>query len=220
MIFVNFKSYKEASGDNAVRLAIACETVFEQTRVQIIPIVQTIDLWRIKQHVNIPVWLQHVDEKEAGAFTGHTTAEAAMLSDADGTLLNHSEKPASIEQMEKTITHIKSLDSSFGVMICAPDINVLTAVEKLAPTYISYEPPELIGSKTESVATAKADVISAGVEIAKEIPLIVGAGIKSKEDVVAALRKNAKGILVASAVVTAEHPDEKLHALASAFKSF
>src|SRR3989344_8995523 len=103
MIIVNFKTYNESTGENAVKLAIACETVSEQTRVQIIPVVQTVDLWRVKQHVNIPVWIQHIDHHGQGKFTGFTTVEAAQQADAAGTLLNHSEHPVPFELFSESV---------------------------------------------------------------------------------------------------------------------
>ena len=220
MIFVNFKSYKEATGENAVKLAIACETVSEQTKVQIIPVVKALDLWRIKQHVTIPIWLEHIDEKELGAQTGYTTIEAAIQAEAAGTILNHSEHPVTHEKLQETVERARKLDASFQIMLLSPDTNVLMRNKSLNPDYLCYEPPELIGSKTESVATTKADVIAEGVQMAGDIPLIVGAGIKSKEDVVASLRRDAKGVLVASGVVLTERPEEKLLELASAYKSY
>ncbi|MCR4264147.1 MAG: triose-phosphate isomerase [Candidatus Roizmanbacteria bacterium] len=220
MIFVNFKSYKEATGENAIKLAVICETVAEQTKVQIIPVVQIVDLWRVKQHVSIPVWLEHVDEKEPGAQTGYTTVEAAMQAEAAGTILNHSEHPIDHEKLKMIVERAKRLDPTFQIMLLAPDTNVLMQNKALNPDFLCYEPPELIGSKTESVATKKADVIADGVQMAGDIPLIVGAGIKSKEDVVASLRRDAKGVLVASGVVLSEKPDEKLLELASAYKSY
>lgn len=220
MIFVNFKSYKEATGENAIKLAVICETIFEQTKIPIIPVVQAVDVWRVRQHVSIPVWIEHVDGKEPGAQTGYTTIEAAIQAEAAGTILNHSEHPVDHEKLKLTVERARQLDPAFQIMLLAPDTNVLMHNKSLNPDFVCYEPPELIGSKTESVATKKADVIAEGVQVAGDIPLIVGAGIKSKEDVVASLRRDAKGVLVASGIVLAEKPDEKLIELASAFKAY
>ena len=219
MFFVNFKTYKEATGDNAVRLAIACEHIYETTKIQVVPVVQATDAWRIKQYVHMPIWIQHVDEYGYGQHNGAVTAEAAIQAEVSGILLNHSEHPLQFDTLKRTVDHINSLNIMISYMICAPDTNVLAQAKELSPTYIAYEPPELIASTVDSVATKNSNVITAGVEIADDIPLIVGAGIKAKEDVVASLRRGAKGILVSSAIVTSDKPEEKLHELASAFKS-
>ena len=84
MIFVNFKTYPQGTGDNAVNLAIICETISEETHVPIIPIVQIIDVWRVTQHVHIPVWVQHVDPFEPGTHTGFTIFESVLAAGAGG----------------------------------------------------------------------------------------------------------------------------------------
>ena len=70
-------------------------------------------------------------------------------------------------------------------LIFAGNIPELLSIRELRPDFVSYEPPELVGSKTTSVAQAKPEVIAQAVESAKEssLPLIVGAGIKSEEDI-------------------------------------
>ncbi len=90
----------------------------------------------------------------------------------------------------------------------------------LKPTYVAYEPPELIGSKTTSVARAKPEVIAKAVKLSKEkrIPLVVGAGISSMEDVKKSLELGAVGVGVASDVVKAKNPKKELLDLTEGFK--
>ena len=92
-------------------------------------------------------------------------------------------------------------------------------ITSLNPDFISYEPPELIGNKDTSVATAKADVIAQAVEISKKsgIPLIVGAGVHSALDVKKCLSLGAVGIAVASDVMNALDPKKELLDLTEGF---
>lgn len=219
MIFVNFKTYPESTGENAVKLALACEIVSERTGVPIIPIVQAIDLWRVTQHVHIPIWIQHIDPYEPGIHNGFITIESAIAAGAAGTLLNHSEHPLEFAQLEKTVKRVQEVDKEFSIMICAPDIETIQKVKNLHPTYIAYEPPELIASTTDSVATKHSDVIVHGVEAAQPVPLIVGAGVKNTEDIRVSMGKGARGVLVSSAIVLSEKPEEKLHELTEGFKN-
>lgn len=219
MIFLNFKTYPQATGDNAIKLAIACEFVFEQTKIPVIPVVQIADVWRIKQHVNIPVWIQHLDYHEQGANTGFITIESAIAAGAAGTLLNHSERPIDHDALQKTVGRIRSHTSEFAVMVCASTLDGLTAAKDLPPEYVAYEPPELIGSTTASVASEKAEIIAKAAQATQPVPLIVGAGVKDANDVRVSLQQGAKGILVASAVVKAIDPAEKLRELAEGFKN-
>jgi len=77
----------------------------------------------------------------------------------------------------------------------------------------------LVGSKTTSVAIAKPEIIAEAVEISRErdLPLIVGAGIKSHEDVRKSLELGATGVAVASDVVTAKDPKKEILDLIEGF---
>jgi len=78
----------------------------------------------------------------------------------------------------------------------------------------------LVGSKTTSVAQSKPEVIAEAVKIAreKELPLIVGAGIKSEEDIRVSLQLGASGFAIASDIVKAEDPKEELIKLIQGYK--
>jgi len=49
--------------------------------------------------------------------------------------------------------------------------------------------------------------------------VVIGAGIKTGEDVKKAVKLGVKGVLVSSGVVKAEDPEKKLTELAKAFKA-
>ena len=78
----------------------------------------------------------------------------------------------------------------------------------------------MVGSKKTSVAQAKPEIISQSVEIAKEadLPLIVGAGIKSTEDVRKSIELGAAGVAVASDVVAAKDPKKEILDLVEGFR--
>ena len=99
-------------------------------------------------------------------------------------------------------------------------IKELEKITSLNPDFISYEPPELIGSKDISVATAKPDVIAQAVEISKKsgIPLVVGAGVHSAQDVKKCLSLGAVGVAVASDVMKALDPKKELLDLTEGFR--
>ncbi|KKR70842.1 MAG: Triosephosphate isomerase, partial [Candidatus Woesebacteria bacterium GW2011_GWA2_40_7b] len=85
---------------------------------------------------------------------------------------------------------------------------------------VSYEPPEFIGSVTTSVAEAKPEIVSQAAGIARSfgLPLIVGAGIHSMDDVRKSLELGAVGVAVATDIVKAEDPKKELLDLTEGFK--
>lgn len=226
MILVNFKTYPEGTGERAVELAKICQKVAEETKVEIIPVVQAVDLWRIKQAVEIPVFVQHLDLFSPGKHTGWISLEAVIEVGAVGTLLNHSERPmppGTIKQILKRISG-KSGKSGrsgggFRVVVCTKTLGQAARLVKLKPDFLAYEPPELIGAKQASVATVHPKTVEKVVKMAKSkgIPVIVGAGIHSGKDVKISLRKGARGVLVSSFVVLAKEPEKELRELARAF---
>lgn len=219
MIFVNFKTYKEASGKNAVSLAKIIEEVQQVTSVKIFPAVQATDIREVNEKTNLEVWVQKTDPVSFGAHTGAILPEAVVEDGASGTFLNHSEsKFSSFDELEKAEKRAK--EAGLKTLIFASNLEELERICQFKPDFVAYEPPELIGSTTISVAEAKPEIISRAVEIAEKfaLPLIVGAGIHSKEDVVKSLELGSLGIAVSSAVVLAHNPKEKLLELAGGFE--
>lgn len=213
MIFVNFKAYKQGSGASAVHLAEACIAVEQKTKVKIIPIVQAVDIYKLNL-LGFEVFTQHVDSIEDGAYTGLISAKSVRLAGAKGTVLNHSERPLALEEIKKTISLAKK--EGLKTLICTETIKKAEEIEKFNPDFIAYEPSELIGNQDISVSRAKPEVIKTFTDKIKT-PVLVGAGIHSKEDVEVALKLGAKGILTATDVVLAENPEKQLLDLAQGF---
>lgn len=232
-VFINFKTYPQGTGKRAVELARICEEVSKESKVskvskeleiQIIPIVQTSDVFRIKQEVDIPVWVQHLDWQEQGQYTGWQNLEAVINAGASGTLLNHSEHqipPGMVKQVVSRIENCKLSPplagsrpvagkiENFETMICCKTLGQMKRLIKLKPDYIGYEIGQLIGGKT-SIVEYDPEAIKHAVEICGKTALIAGAGINSAKDLKAVKDLGGGGVLISSAVVLAENPKEKL----------
>jgi len=219
MIFLNFKTYEAGTGKAAVEISKKMEEVSKEKGVKIIPVVQAADIAEVVQSVSLEVWTQKIDPVEFGAHTGSIIPEAVVEDGAMGTFLNHSENKLDFETLAKA--HDRAKDVGLKTLIFAADIDELQKVCSLNPNFVSYEPPELIGSATTSVTSAKPEIVSQAVEISKKagIPLIVGAGVHSREDVKKSLELGAMGVAVASDVMKAEDPVKELTDLADGFIS-
>jgi len=219
MLFVNFKTYQQGTGRKAVNLARVLEEVAEQSRLKIIPVVQATDIKEVTASCKLEIWTQTVDAVEFGAHTGAILPEAVLEDGAIGTFLNHSERKfADFESLTKA--HKRALEVGLKTLIFSSSLEELGKAVALAPTFVSYEPPEFIGNMTISVTSAQPDVILKAVEIAKthNLPLIVGAGIHSREDVKKSLELGAVGVVVATDVVKAEDPRKELMDLVDGFR--
>lgn len=218
VLIINFKTYKESTGKNALKLARICESVSKKTGKSVAVAVSPIDLKEISSKVNIPVFAQHLDGVEYGANTGHMVPDSVLEIGVFGSLLNHSEDKYEFDDLKKASEKMKSL--KMIRVICAGTPIEAGKIASLYPEFIAIEPPELIGGKV-SVSTAKPEVITDTVNLVKKvdknIKVLCGAGVNSKEDVKIALKLGAKGILIASAVVKAKNPRYVIEELLSAF---
>lgn len=216
MIFINFKTYPQGTGEKAVKLARICAEVAKTTGVTIIPVVQAADLWRLKDN-GLQVWAQHVDWQQPGQWTGFTNLEAVIQAGGQGTLINHAEHPLPPGTIKQIIKRVKSLKvKGFKAMVCCRTLGQAEKLVKFKPDFLAYEPPELIGGEI-SVSQSQPAAIAHFVEIADGIPVIIGAGIKEKKDVAVGLKLGAQGILVSSGVVLADNPKKALEDLVSGF---
>lgn len=218
MIFLNFKTYKSGSGDNALSMAKIAEETSRESGIKINSIVQVIDIKEISSVVTNEVWSQNVDDSQFGAHTGSVLAETLIENGATGVIINHSEN-RSLNFNVLSTEHHRAKEVGLKTLIFAKDLEELQKVSELKPDFISYEPPSLIGSKDKSVASAEPDIISKASEISKKtgIPLIVGAGVHSSEDVKTCLNLGAVGIAVSSDIMNAEDPKKELLKLVSGF---
>lgn len=218
MIFLNFKTYESGTGDTALAMSAIVEEVSHLSGVKIIPVVQVADIREVVSSVAIEIWTQKIDPVTYGAHTGSILPESVLEDGARGTFLNHSENRFSdFETLTKA--HDRAREVGLKTLIFAKDIEELEKITSLNPDYISYEPPALIGSKDKSVATAEPDIITKAAEISKKsgIPLIVGAGVHSEDDVRTCLELGAVGVAVASDVMNAKDPKKELMDLCLGF---
>lgn len=213
VIILNFKTYEQATGKNAVKLAKICQQVARRAKADIRIAVQPTDLAAVVKAVKIPVYAQHIDSCSYGKFTGFVTAEAVKAVGAKGTLLNHSEHRLKIDELEECVKQAKKL--GLVVVLCANDPLVGQALAALKPDFIAVEPPNLIGGAI-SVSEAEPAVIKDIIKrIGKREKVLVGAGIHTGKDVKVAKELGAMGVLLASGVTTAKDPRKVLKDLVS-----
>jgi len=217
LILVNFKTYLEGTGSKALRLAKIGEQVSSETGVSIAVAPQLTDIRMIADQVEIPVYAQHVDAVDIGAYTGHVLAEAVKEAGAFGTLINHSERRLKLSEIDEVVRKTRSV--GLLSVVCTNTAAVSAASAALAPDMVVIEPPELIGT---GIAVSKArpeivtDTVSLIKRIAPKVVVLCGAGITIGEDVKAALRLGTDGVLLASGVVKAKDQRKALLDIATA----
>lgn len=207
IILINFKTYTEATGKNAIKLAKIIENVSLKTETCIGLAPQFVDIASIACTMSVPVFAQHIDPIAPGSFTGHILPESVKVAGAVGTLINHSERRLKLADIATAIERSREVD--LASVVCTNNQAVSAAVATLRPDMIAVEPPELIGTGIP-VSKAKPEVVTGTVKLVKQINpdavILCGAGITRADDVAAALELGTEGVLVASGVVKAKDP--------------
>ena len=217
LIILNFKTYEEATGKGALRLSKIVEKISQKHGVDIVVVPQFYDIYLISKTTKVPVFTQHIDAIRPGAHTGHSLAKAARESGAIGTLLNHSERRLPLKEIEKTVEIAKEV--GLMTVVCVHNLSLAKKVLRFNPTFIAYEPPELIGTG-KAVSKVKPKIVekfSMVVRSSGVIPLC-GAGISDEKDVKKAIELGMSGVLLSSAFVKARDPKSTLEKMVMALK--
>ncbi len=217
VLVINFKNYEEVFNSRAVELAKAAEQVQKKLDVSIVVCPPNPCLAEVSDRVSLPVFAQHVDLAKPGSSTGAIVPEVVKSIGAKGALINHSERRLwASEGIKSRIDRLRSI--GLLSLACAQSPEEVSEIAKFGPDWLAVEPLELIGSG-KAVSKVKPEVVTDSVVACKkanpDVKLLCGAGIVTGEDVAAAVKLGAKGVLVASGIVRAKNWIKTIEELAS-----
>ena len=217
MFIINFKNYDNISGSRSLQLAKIASKISRKYKIKIVVCPPQQVISEITK-VSIPVFAQHVDNKEIGSTTGYIVPELVKKSKVSGSLVNHSEHRLASKDIKELVSRLKVLKMTS--VVCVKNVSEARKYAKLNPNYIAIEPPELIGTG-KAVSKEKPEVIIKSVRAVKDAKnstrLLCGAGIISGNDVARALEFGANGILVASGIVKAKNWERVIEEFSAAF---
>ncbi|MGB7572156.1 MAG: triose-phosphate isomerase [Methanothrix sp.] len=214
LIVLNFKTYRESTGPEALALARICEEMAREHSLELVVAPQVADISTIAGTLKLPVFSQHVDGVGYGGFTGHITAASLKAAGAAGSLINHSERRLRLAEIDAAITACRQ--AGLKSIVCTNNVSATSAAAAMGPDFVAIEPPELIGS---GIPVSKADpqIVSKSVEavkrIAPDVGVLCGAGITHGEDLKAALDLGSQGVLLASGIIKAKDQRKALEDL-------
>lgn len=213
VLVINFKTYRTSYGQSGLSIAKAAEKAALETGLNIVVAPPLLETSLIARSINIDVYAQHAEPLYYGAYTGHVPIEALRDIGVKGVLVNHSENQVDLRSIIRVAEIARTM--GLGTIACADSTGFAEAIARYAkPDAIAIEPPELIGSGV-AVSKARPEVIIEGVRAIKSISegssrniaVLAGAGISSREDVAKAIELGAEGVLVASAIMLSKSPE-------------
>ena len=216
IVILNYKTYLESSGENALELARALKSASEESGITMVAAPQAPDIYRIQDQISLPIFAQHIDPITPGGHTGSNLIETLIEAGISGSLINHSENRMKLADIDEVIQLCKQND--IESCVCTNNIATSKAIATFSPDAVAVEPPELIGTGIP-VSQAQPEVVEDSVKgvksINKKIKVLCGAGISTGDDMKAAMDLGADGVLLASGIVKAENPKEALLDLVS-----
>lgn len=207
-------------GEKAVELARAADRLSGKYDVQIMYTVQIVDIYRVTEATQrLLVLAPHLDPLAVGPGTGSVLAEAVKEAKAAGVLLNHAEKPLTLNAIEGAIRRADEL--GLVTLVCADSPEQAAGIAHLGPNAILAEPPELIGGDT-SVSEGRRDFTARSVALVKKVnPEIIvfnSAGIRSGRDAAEVIRAGADATGSTSGILKAPDPVSMLEEMIRAVR--
>ena len=206
-------------GQQSLDMALWAEEISQKYNVEIIYTPQSVDIYRIaKTCPHLKVFAQHMDAIPAGRGVGSVLPEAVRDAGAVGVMLNHAERPLSLELIEQTIRRADEV--GLASLACAGSMQEVSAVAKMNPNILLAEAPELIGKGVRGQEDQKAiQIINETVKkINPEISVLHGAGISNEKDVYDIIMLGADATGSTSGILKAPDPREMLEKMIRAVR--
>ena len=192
-------------GEEMLKLAKVIDKVAMKYDVDVIVTPQYTDIQLLADNTErILVFAQHMDPLPAGRGLGSVLPEAVKAAGAVGVMLNHAEKPISMETIDETIKRADEV--GLATIVCADTIDDVKKIAKMGPNLIVAEPTELIGTGTTADSNYVVDTIKAVRDINPDIMVLQGAGISNGQDVYNTIALGAQATGSTSGIIKAADP--------------
>lgn len=204
-------------GEDMLKLAKAIDKVALKYDVDIIVTPQYTDIPLLAQNTErILVFAQHMDSLPVGRGLGSVLPEAVKAAGAVGVMLNHAEKPLTMEEVEATIKRADEV--GLATIVCADTVEDVKTIAKMGPNLIVAEPTDLIGTGKTSDSNYVIETIKTVEAINPDIMVLQGAGISNGEDVYNTIKLGAQATGSTSGIIKAEDPEAMVEEMISALR--
>jgi len=206
-------------GDAVLDYARAADAASKKYDVDVLFIAPYTEIRRVRENTDrIFVLAPYMDFIKPGRGIADVLPEALKAAGAQGVVLNHSERPMTLNALRKTIDRANKLD--LLTFVCADTIAEAQALALLHPDILNPEPTELIGSGQVSDMGYVKEVIRAVKSIDPSILVEQAAGITNAQQVYDFIMAGSEAAGSASGILTSSNPhallNEMIHAVSKA----
>jgi triosephosphate isomerase len=189
-------------GDDVLDLAMAADKASVKYDIDILFTSPVADLRRVAGKAeHLFVLAPHMDPLVPGRGLADLLGESLAAAGAFGVMLNHCEKPLTLNILEKTI--LRARETGLFTVVCTDTITQAAAAAHFHPGVIVTEPAELIGTGRASDLSWVKDAIGAVKAVDPAIRVLQGAGISSGKDVYEVIYAGAEATGSSSGIVKA-----------------
>lgn len=196
-------------GVQVLELAKAADAAAKKYDLDVLFLAPYADIRMITENTDrLIVFAPYMDLLEPGRGMADVLPESIKAAGAKGVVVNHCERPMTLGGIRKTIERARNLGLlSFA---CANTISEAKAIAQFHPDIINPEPSELIGTGKIGDMAFMHESIAAVKSVYTDILVEQAAGITSGQQVYRYIYEGAEGVGVASGIVAADNPFEKL----------
>lgn len=190
-------------GDDVLELAFQAEKASIKYDVDILFTTPLVDIRMVANATKrLHVFAPHMDPLFPGRGIAEILPEAIRAAGAVGVMLNHCEKPLTIDVLEKTICRAKEV--GLATIVCSNTIQQAAAIAHLHPDIIVAEPSDLIGTGQTSDGEYMKKTTQLIKAIDHDVMVLQGAGISSGEDVYRVILAGADATGSSSGIIKAK----------------
>ena len=202
-------------GDAVLEYAKAADVASKQYDVDVLFIAPYTEIRRVRENTKqIFVLAPYMDFIKPGRGIADVLPEALKAAGAQGVVLNHSERPMTLNALKKTIDRANELE--LLTFVCADTIAEAQAIALLHPDVLNPEPTELIGSGKVSDMGYVKEVIRAVKSIDPSILVEQAAGITNAQQVYDFIMAGSEAAGSASGILTSDNPHMLLNEMVRA----
>ena len=204
-------------GDAVLEYAKAADAAAMEYDVDVLFVAPYTEIRRVRENTDrLIVLAPHMDAIKPGRGIADVLPEALKAAGAQGVVLNHSEKPVTLNELRKTIDRANELD--LLTFVCADTVAEAQASAQLHPDILNPEPTELIGSGTVSDMGYVKEVIRAVKSIDPSILVEQAAGITTAQQVYDFIMAGSEAAGSASGILKSANPHALLNEMVRSVK--
>lgn len=204
-------------GQDIVDLAKAADEAARKYNIRVIYTTPYADIRAVaSQTRNLYVFAPHMDCAQVGRGLANVLPESLRAAGAVGVMLNHTERPLTVNCLHETLARAKAL--SMLTIVCADSLDETRAIAAMNPDMMVTEPTELIGTGRAAGTDYVRSSMETVLKVSPDIGVLVGGGVSCGSDVFRIIDAGADATGSSSGIAKAADPERMIWEMIAAVR--